>query len=211
MDAFMADFLAKAAAETLPDTAPASVHDALVDLGIVRYARFYHVEPDYYDWPLERRAERLSAPSTAHLCKSVVFENTRWTGTPSSSPFDTTNPRYLTVIVQYTDKLNSAALNNFVSSLSGMGGGRLGAPTVAKKRINMRVTGEDVAGELTGFEKNGVCPVGMRERAMPVVVTRNVASVDGVVWLGAGHVDWKVALPVRTLMKHCPWFVADLA
>lgn len=52
------------------------VRKACQELSLINVARFYHVESDYYSWPLQQRAYRLQAPSQAHLCKSVIMENT---------------------------------------------------------------------------------------------------------------------------------------
>ena len=35
------------------------------------------VESDYYEWSLEKRRDRLEAPSIGHLCKTLLFENSR--------------------------------------------------------------------------------------------------------------------------------------
>ncbi|KAJ3295382.1 hypothetical protein HK104_002721 [Borealophlyctis nickersoniae] len=94
-------------------------------------SRFFEVEPDYYDWPLQKRAFRLMAPSTAHLCKSIIFENTRFKDTK-----DPYNSQYYCVLVQYVDKLNTQKLMNFVRDLSNK--------NVPKKHYNMRVAAEEV-------------------------------------------------------------------
>lgn len=39
---------------------------------------FFHVPSEYYSWTLRSRQLCLNAPSSFHLCKSVLFENTRW-------------------------------------------------------------------------------------------------------------------------------------
>ena len=38
------------------------------------------VPAEYYSWDLRRRKQELQAPSTAHLCKTLVMENTRISG-----------------------------------------------------------------------------------------------------------------------------------
>ena len=40
--------------------------------------QLFKVESNYYDKTLEERMEILGAPSINHLCKTIVFENTRW-------------------------------------------------------------------------------------------------------------------------------------
>eukprot|EP00842_Homolaphlyctis_polyrhiza_P002786 jgi/Hompol1/3508/HPOL_003281-RA len=184
------------------------VRDAIKATGLINSSLFIEVEPDYYDWPLEKRAIRLGAPSPSHLCKCVVFENTRWTESTSNTavdPYDMRNARYYCVIVQYTDKLNSQKLNDFVWA-------DLNRKSLARKSFNLRVTGEDVAQRLTGFGKNGVSPFGLEESRIPVICTLNVMRlVPRVVYLGAGHVDWKIACPIREIMRTENWLVADLS
>lgn len=41
------------------------------------YAKFVRVPGDYYDQPLEERMALVGAPSTDHLCKSMVMVNTK--------------------------------------------------------------------------------------------------------------------------------------
>lgn len=96
----------------------------------------------------------LKAPTIDHLCKSILFENTRYTLLDESSdPLDPANSRFYLVVVQYTDKINSQKLNNYVQHE--LGGGKLG-----RKKYNFRLAPEDSAAELTGFIRNGVSPFG---------------------------------------------------
>ncbi len=57
---------------------------------------FLHVESDYYSWPLWKRSIRLGAPGEQHLCKSIVFENTRF----DESKHEGMYVKYWCVIVQ---------------------------------------------------------------------------------------------------------------
>lgn len=97
----------------------------------------------------------LNAPSEAHLCKSILFVNTRYQQGPAQSIWDPINAQYYLVIVQYVDKINTQKLNNYVHST-------LGGSQVSKKKYNMRLAPEEKAEELTGFIRNGVCPLGTR-------------------------------------------------
>jgi hypothetical protein len=54
-----------------------NVSKAVKNLGIGQVCRFHLVESDYYNWPLEQRANALNAPSIENLCKTILFQNTR--------------------------------------------------------------------------------------------------------------------------------------
>ena len=49
-------------------------------------AQLVRVRPDYYDLSLEERRGLLKAPTTSHLCKSLVMENTKATDEDLSVP-----------------------------------------------------------------------------------------------------------------------------
>ena len=46
------------------------------------------VAKDYYTWPLAKRAQILGAPSTHHLCKSLLMENKKAPITDKPDPTD---------------------------------------------------------------------------------------------------------------------------
>jgi hypothetical protein len=181
----------------------------------VREAAFLSVPSDYYDRPLLARAyamhfkrirhfcgisERcfnacvfdsnlLKAPSTDHLCKSLVFENTR---SPEGEP------RYFMVIVQvcmphgdsthtvldqgstrtsrgaarctlqYTTKLDTEVLGRFIQAQR--------TPRLPNKNYNMRLAQPDDSLRLTGYENNAVCPFGCNAR-VDVIVARPIAEL----------------------------------
>ncbi|KAL7749708.1 hypothetical protein RI367_004936 [Sorochytrium milnesiophthora] len=161
--------------------------------------RLYHVPSDYYDWPLQKRAFRLVAPSCHHLCKSVVFENTRCTQTDSSDPL---NSRYYMVMTQYTAKPNTQRLMNYVRALSNN--------SVSRKSFNFRLAPAEDSLALTGFDKNGVSPFGMLTH-IPIIMSEGITRLEPpVFWLGAGDVDWKIAVPVADFISATQCFVANL-
>ncbi|KAJ2992743.1 hypothetical protein HDV02_002883 [Globomyces sp. JEL0801] len=151
------------------------------DLNIYPYALFYKVQSDYYNLSLGKRKLLLDAPSTHHLCKSVLFENTKWKSRkfPNHDNSDFSNqdyiddylnwdyPRYTLVLVQYTDKINTKKFNQYMRNLS----------KLSSKQINMRVTSEE----------------------------------PHVMFLGAGDPDWKVSIPVEELKMALNAVVVDLA
>ncbi|CAG8465444.1 17064_t:CDS:2, partial [Acaulospora morrowiae] len=161
------------------------VENACSILGIRNVSRFYQVESDYYEWELQRRVFRLVAPSVDHLCKSVIFENTRC---PHETIDDPLNSRYYCVIVQYVGSINTQKLMNYVRSLKNK--------SISKKNYNFRVADAEKSFQLTGFDNNGVSPIGMNQD-IPIILTKSITELHPpVLYLGAGHVDWKLGLPV---------------
>ncbi|KAJ3313330.1 Lysophospholipase D gdpd1 [Boothiomyces sp. JEL0838] len=196
-------FLARAKSQqhsSIPDAA-LQVINAAKNLGIDDVSNFYSVESDYYEWPLEQRKERLEAPSVDHLCKSLLFENTRWRPKDGQdNELDHSHPKYILVVVQYTDKINNKKLNLLMKEWGQQ----------SAKAINMRIAPEEMAIKLTGYGNNGVTPIGMLEN-VPVLVTENIAKLDPpVLFLGGGHVDWKIALPIDRFTKVTNAKIVDL-
>ncbi|KAI9342067.1 hypothetical protein DFJ73DRAFT_627559 [Zopfochytrium polystomum] len=185
-------------------TPPRQVVSGTKALGLDTHTLFYHVEPTYYSWPLEKRVLRLSAPSVRHLCKTLIFENTRHAMNPGSDdPFERTNSKYYAVVVQYAGKMNTQRLINFVYEAN--------AKRAPKKAFNFRMAPEEVSHRLSGYATGGVTPFGLAEPRLPVVVARQIADlVPPVLFLGAGHVDWKMAVPVARFVDAARCFVVDL-
>ncbi|KAJ1730376.1 hypothetical protein LPJ61_003045 [Coemansia biformis] len=164
-------------------------------------SRIYHVSSDYYSWPLYQRALCMRAPSKHHLCKLVVMENKRWRPTASANGWE--NAQYYCVIVQYVHSINTGAMADFVRSLDGN--------KVAKKHFNFRLTDASTTLELTGFGKNGVSPIGMTHE-LPIVLCAAIMRLSPpVLWLGAGHVDFKLALPVQDFVDKTQCLIADIS
>ncbi|KAG4085405.1 YbaK/ProRS associated domain-containing protein [Neocallimastix lanati (nom. inval.)] len=185
--------------EDAPETVK-KVVKACEELGIRQYSGFIHVESDYYDWELQRRALRVLAPSKEHMCKTVVMENTRCSVNDMKDPL---NSKYYAVCVQYTSKLNTQKLMNFVRSLKNK--------TISKKHYNFRLASPEKSAELTGFDKNGVCPIGTVEK-IPVIITEEMAKLDPpIFYLGAGDVDWKWRISIDAFIKATNCWVVDLS
>lgn len=108
-------------------------------------SRLVHVEPGYYDRPLESRTTELSAPTPDHLCKSVVFENTKWKPMDElqDTGLDMRNPRYIIVVVQYTSKISTKKLNLLMRSWGGF--------KRSLKSVNMRLCDSEVCLDLYRF------------------------------------------------------------
>ncbi|KAJ1961845.1 hypothetical protein GGI12_003015 [Dipsacomyces acuminosporus] len=180
----------------------AKVVEALRELRLDSVSRVYHVSPDYYSWPLEQRALCMTAPSPSHLCKSVVMENKRWRPSTSDQP-TSTNSRYYCVLVQYVQTVNTNTMTDFVRSLENN--------RLARKHFNFRLASPDVSLELTGFDNNGVCPIGMNQK-IPLVMCESITRLQPpVFWLGAGHVDFKLAMPIQNFIDATSCMVADIS
>ena len=70
---------------------------------------------NYFDLSLEERMDVLGAPSTEHLCKTIVMQNTRYdigVGSFPESANDLSYPQNVIVITQFTSKLNANRLVN---------------------------------------------------------------------------------------------------
>ncbi|KND01173.1 uncharacterized protein SPPG_04264 [Spizellomyces punctatus DAOM BR117] len=200
---YMNQFRSQAEKERLPEHAPDGVQrveQGTRDIALRNCSRFYEVESDYYDWTLERRAARLNAPSIAHLCKTILFENTKWK--PTGDTLDPVNSQFYCVVVQYVDKMNAQKLMNFVRDL--------GNKEIPRKHYNMRVASEEKNMALTGYETGGVTPFGMKAN-VPIIITKNMTMLEPpILYLGAGHRDWKIALPIDDFITATKCYVADL-
>ncbi|KAI7896994.1 uncharacterized protein EV154DRAFT_490113 [Mucor mucedo] len=169
------------------------------DLGILEKCQIIPVESDYYDWELQQRAFRVNAPSKEHMCKSVVLENTRCTHEDISDPLYS---RYYCVITQYVKPVNTQKLLNFCRGLKNK--------EISKKFYNYRLADSEVSFELTGYKSGGVCPVGMKQ-PIPIILAESITKLEpAVIYLGAGHIDWKLGVPVSSLIHSTNCFVTDL-
>jgi prolyl-tRNA editing enzyme YbaK/EbsC (Cys-tRNA(Pro) deacylase) len=168
------------------------------------------VESDYYEWSLEKRRDRLEAPSIAHLCKTLLFENSRQRFLQDQSDvFDKRHPKYVVVIIQYTDKMSTKKLNAIMrEELFRITGIQQGT-----KYFNMRMASEETAIELTGYGNNEVSPVGMKKAdSLRIVLSEKIAALDPcLLFLGAGHVDWKISLSTAEFIEKSKCMVKDIS
>ncbi|KAI8981621.1 YbaK/aminoacyl-tRNA synthetase-associated domain-containing protein [Mycotypha africana] len=180
-----------------PETV-SKVQKAIADLGISD-CQIIPVESDYYDWELQQRAFRVNMPSKEHMCKSVIMENTRCMHEDFSDP---NYSKYYCVITQYVKPVNTQKLLNFCRGLKNK--------EISKKYYNYRLAPPEMALELTGFEKGGVAPLGMKH-SIPIIMAESITKLKPpVICLGAGHIDWKLSIPISTLIEKTNCFVADL-
>ncbi|KAJ1974200.1 hypothetical protein H4R34_004803, partial [Dimargaris verticillata] len=142
----------------------------------------------------------LTAPSVNHLCKSIVLENTRCSHTSYDNPLDS---RYYCVVIQYVASIDVSKLVRYIRQALGCG--------TSKKQYNFRLVSAEQSHQLTGFANNGVCPIGLAT-PIPVFIDHAICQLQPpVLYLGAGHPDWKLALPVKTFCQIAQCHAIDLA
>lgn len=89
----------------------------------------------------------MACPSTFHLCKSLIFENTKWKQNDAKAKDE---DRYWCVLVQYEGSVNITKLEKAVRERTGD----------SRKGMHLRIAPAERSLELTGHTTNGVSPVG---------------------------------------------------
>ncbi|KAJ2002851.1 hypothetical protein H4R26_003386 [Coemansia thaxteri] len=126
------------------------------------------------------------------------MENKRW------RPIDPPQSKYYCVLVQYTQSIDTGAMADFVRST-------IMDQTTARKHFNYRLVAAEVSLELTGFGNNAVCPIGLAH-PLALIVCQSIAKLQPpVFWLGGGHVDYKLAVPVDRFIQATGCHVADIS
>lgn len=148
--------------------------------------KFVRCPDDYYSWTLQERRKYLNAPHITHLTKSIVMENTRHNG--SEDPADALRSKYLCVVTPYTAKIDSSRLRTIIRGMYK----RRGMEIPSAKFFNYRLVTDCVG--VTGYEPNGVTPLGLLTE-MPIVLAKEIVALNPAeFWLGGGEVSlkWKV-------------------
>jgi len=129
----------------------------------------------------------------------MLVENRQWKGT---DPFARGNARHYLVVVQYAATFDANALRSALAKAADLPG----------KAFNFRVaTAEDCA-TLAGFGNNAVTPFGMAEPRVPIVLAAAAAAAPaGFVWMGGGHEDFKLGVPVADFLKRFDPLVLDVS
>lgn len=163
--------------------------------------RFVRCPEDYYDWDLSERRRFLKAPSTKHLTKSIVFENTRFDGDgdgdgdgkgeqEGDERSRLSESRYVCCVVGYGDGVDSDMLRKM-----GRESGSKDGVLASASKFNFRVANDCL--DISGYERNGVTPLGMRT-SMPVVLDEKVDKLEPpIFWLGGGQVSLKWMVKVE--------------
>lgn len=166
-----------------------------------RNTRFVRCPDDYYSWTLERRRAYLRAPSTKHLCKSIVMCNTRCEGEDSS---DMLNSKYYCVIVQYHTKMKAEDLMRILKRLNAERGRTFGS-----RHFNFRLA--DECEGITGYLPNAVTPLGLKT-PMPVVLDKAIIKLQPpVMWMGAGEVSLKWSVQIDDFQRAFAPIVGDVS
>lgn len=69
-----------------------------------------------------------------------------------------------------------------------------------KGKINMRMVADEVTGNLTGYGHNAVTPV-CSATPLPIVMSDEIAKLDGPFFLGAGETDLKVSMSAASFLE----------
>lgn len=83
--------------------------------------------------------------------------------------------------------------------------------TLSKSKINMRMTSDDVAQELTGYGHNAVTPL-CSKTPLPIIMSDRIQQLKDIFFMGAGEVDLKVGMPASEFLsayRDAPIFVVD--
>lgn len=176
-----------------------------LDTSLVSRIRFRAVRSDYYNWPLIARRNVLSAATSGHLCKTLVMEN-RGT-TVAESPNDTTKPpRWIILVLQYTTKLNAVTVNKAVRSIRGPD-----HDPFPIKWVRVRAAHAEDSERLSGYPTGAVTPFGLKfPEEFTVLVSSSIMNLrPKYVWLGAGHVDVKMRVPLDDLITYTNARIGD--
>lgn len=164
------------------------------------------VPEEWYRKPLLWRATHVGCTPGA-LCKTLILANAAGSSTDAGAPLWA--QRYLAVVVQYTARLDLAALQRAL--ITSAGGAACPTPVLSLA---------PGAEELTGFATGGMAPFGSRT-SLPLIVARAALEGDAgpCLWLGGGEVALKlrvfksqlraaprvVVLPVSSPREEAEW------
>ena len=168
--------------------------------------RFHVTASNYYELSLEERAKLLDAQSIHQLCKCLLMKNTKWRAHPELSPRE--NPQFIIVMIQFTARLHNDKLGKAVyTHLS------KSSKLIRKhKDFNWRLASSDENDTLTGYSHNAVCPIGLADSSLPIVMSDRIAALpQNECWLGAGHQQAKMCVDVKRFIECMNVVVADIS
>ena len=146
------------------------------------------------------------------------------------------NPRYVLVIVSYAEKLHkeklaralweahvaasakaeaeAAAAAGAAVAAGGVAEPRAPLPLLSKKAFNLRLAEESVAVALTGFEHNGMTPIGLDEAQaanLPMLMAASLLPLrGGSIALGGGELDVKWRVSIKQFVQAFKPIIADI-
>jgi prolyl-tRNA editing enzyme YbaK/EbsC (Cys-tRNA(Pro) deacylase) len=81
---------------------------------------------------------------------------------------------------------------------------------LSKKKFHFQLADDAASFELSGFGHNAICPIGMK-CDIPLIICNRCKDVkNGIIFLGGGKVDVKLAIPVDTLVTTMGAFTGDI-
>jgi prolyl-tRNA editing enzyme YbaK/EbsC (Cys-tRNA(Pro) deacylase) len=191
--------------------------------------RFARAPSEYYDRPLEFRRAVVGAASVQHLCKTIIFTNTKISEEEAAAkgvdkvsaalwmvdqldgegdakvtnhPTNQTDPprSFLLYYKQYFAVIVQYTARLDTEKLRNhVHAAARGA--LSRKAVNMRLCPEDVSAALTGCGHNAVSPVGLPQ-PLPLLLSDRVAALSpDEFWLGAGEVDLKLGLSATEFVR----------
>jgi len=148
------------------------------------------VAADYYEWDMATRAATLGV-AVEQMCKTMLLENKQWRGD---------GDRFYLVVVQYAATFNAMTLRRLLAERSG----------TSRNSFNFRVADADACLALTGFEHGAVTPFGCVATDVPVVLSKACLNL-GVLWMGGGHPQLKLACAVPDFLHRFSPLVLDVS
>ena len=105
---------------------------------------------NYFDLTLPERVEFLKAPSTYHLCKTIIMANTCHQAGIEAFPNadDKHYPPYVIVITQFEEKLNSQKILNIMKNYQHT---KRPDAKVSNKGFHYRLSNHQEALDLSGY------------------------------------------------------------
>jgi Uncharacterized conserved protein len=159
-------------------------------------------EKDYYDKSLSERKDFLKAPSTYHLCKTIVMENT---GYDESFANDKFYFKHVAVIVQYEARLNAEKVMKFMKDYQNS----KSSHKLSRKFFHFRLAEENVAKELTGYGYNAITPFLMKNNIVVLLSDSILQLNPQYFWMGGGEVDLKLGMSVEEFISVVNPLVCD--
>jgi len=179
-----------------------------VEQKYITSARWKWVPPNYYSFSLQERAKLLGVPSTYYLCKSLLLENKKYTSDNNIKGMknDSTNPRYVMVMLQYEATLDNRKLINAIRSKRSSVQDRLDV-----NAFDFRVASNEDNDRLTGYAFNSVTPFGMlRPNDIQLIVAEAIVPLN-YFWMGGGHVHLKLGMAVSDFVRTTQAWIADVS
>lgn len=150
---------------------------------------------NYYDVSLEERKEMIGSPcqNVSQLTKCLLYENKI---APEESR-DMTYSRYYMFIYQYERKFSEPKFHTYLKNL------KKSDPKYAhltKSSYAYKFVDETVAEQLVGSKHNGMSPIGLVDRDVPIILDEYAAKQEQI-FVGGLHPLVKVRVNVSELLS----------